>query len=112
MASTRQREKNGLRFKGEEFAAVIGLLAGVIGVSVYFIIDIVQHHIPEQLVLLINMSFVILLLLSLIIKFSSIFTHHSVTTPNIDDFILGFAIGFDIPLVIVEMANGHLPFIG
>ncbi len=101
-----------MKFKGEAYAAIIGLIAGVIGVSIFLIIDIVRHHIPEQLILLTNIIFVTLLLLGLIIKFSSIFTHHAVTTPNTDDFILGFAIGFDIPLVIIEMANGHLPFLG
>jgi hypothetical protein len=101
-----------MKFKGEEYAAMTGLVAGAIGISLFLIIDIVPHHIPEQLILMTNIVFVTLLLLSLVIKFSSIFTHHAVTTPNTDDFILGFAIGFDIPLVIVELANGHLPFLG
>lgn len=100
-----------MRFKGEESAAVFGLIAGAVGVSLFFFVDALQEHLPAQLVLLINITFVTLLLLGLIIKFSSIFTHHAVTTPNTDDFILGFVIGFDIPLVIIELANGHLPFL-
>jgi hypothetical protein len=102
-----------LRFKGEAYAAVLGLVAGSIGVSIFFLVDALEQHLPGQIVISINIIFVTLLLLSLIIKFTAIFTaHHAVTSPNGDDFILGFSIGFDIPLVIVEMANGHLPFVG
>jgi hypothetical protein len=101
-----------LKFKGEEGYALFGLIAGLTGALMFLVLKKVQIGVvPEPITFAVSLTIVILFLTSMAIKFSSIFTHRAIITLNIDDLILGFALGFDIPLVGIELLGGHLPFV-
>ena len=100
-----------MKFKGEEGFALFGLFAGIAGAAIFIGIKSFDEQIPYPLTLSVNIAIVTMFLFSMVIKFSSIFTHHAVVTINGDDFILGAALGFDIPLVMSQFLTGHLPFV-
>jgi hypothetical protein len=100
-----------MKFKGEEGFALFGLFAGIAGAAIFIGIKSFDEQIPYPVTLSVNIGIVAMFLLSMVIKFSSIFTHHAVFTINADDFILGSALGFDIPLVVSQLIAGHLPFV-
>jgi hypothetical protein len=101
-----------LKFKGEEGYALFGLIAGLAGASMFLVLKkAATGVVPEPISFAVSLTIVILFLTSMVIKFSSIFTHRAIITLNIDDLILGFALGFDIPLVGIELLSGHLPFV-
>ena len=101
-----------LKFKGEEGYALFGLFAGIIGAAIYLGVNSLDpRDVPDEATTAIKVLVVATFLLAMIIKFISIFTHHAVFTINGDDFILGAALGFDIPIVISQLVSGQIPFV-
>ena len=100
-----------MKFKGEEGFALFGLIAGLAAALLFIVLRETGTKFPMGAEIAVGVTVLVLFIMSMAIKFSSIFTHHAVLTVNSDDFILGLALGFDIPLVGLEIVGGHLPFV-
>lgn len=98
-----------MKWKGEEGYALYGLVAGFCAALAVLAAE-AALALPEEAEFAVGLAVLMLFLASMGIKFASIFTHHAVFSPNADDSVLGLALGFDIPLVGMEILQGHLPF--